>query len=298
MPVGALEESFAPRTRFDLNFRLGDVPVRVNPFFWLSAVLLGLYGPGEGADKMIHLLIWVAIVFVSVLIHEMGHILMGRYFGSDGHILLTGFCGLAVGSSEVRERWQRNLVFLAGPGAGFLFGAVVFGVFWLAYPNEALSQLAWLFRVSLALEPDAAPPSPYLVQSVFALLSINLFWSLINLLPIWPLDGGQICRETCHYFESRDPVRLSLKISIGTAIGFAVLGLVEFIRKEPLIPYVSLGGTLFPVLLFGLLAFASYRLLQFVTMAGSDWGEMDAGPRQPWEQDADWWKRGGSPWRD
>jgi hypothetical protein len=33
-------------------------------------------------------------------------------------------------------------------------------------------------------------------------------------------------------------------------------------------------------------------------MAGAEWEERDSGPRQPWEQDADWWKRGGSPWRD
>jgi stage IV sporulation protein FB len=296
--VGALEESFAPRTRFDLSFRLGDVPVRVHPFFWLSAVLLGLYGPGEGADKLIHLLIWVGIVFVSVLVHEMGHILMGRYFGSDGHILLTGFCGLAVGSSEVPERWQRNLVLLAGPGAGFLFGAAVFGLFWAAYPDMALFVLGSLVGVGVEFGPDVVIPSAYLWITVFSLLWINLAWGLVNLLPIWPLDGGQICRETCQYFESRDAIRLSLKISIGTAIAFALLGLIEFVRKEPLIPHVSLGDSLFPVLFFGILAFSSYRLLQFVTMAGSDWEEMDTGPRQPWEQDADWWKRGGSPWRD
>ena len=118
--VGVVEDSLGPRTRFDLNFRVGDIPVRVHPFFWLSTVLLGLDPKLPGIDKLTYLLVWAAVLFVSILVHELGHVLMGRTFGARGHILLTGFCGLAIGSSELPERWQRNAVFLAGPGAGFL----------------------------------------------------------------------------------------------------------------------------------------------------------------------------------
>ena len=78
-------------------------------------------------------------------------------------------------------------------------------------------------------------------------------------------------------------------ISFGTALGFSVLSLIGFIRKQPLIPYVPLES-LFGVLFFGLLAFQSWQLLRFIRMAGLDW-EQEEEPRQPWERDPDWWKQ-------
>jgi hypothetical protein len=111
--LSIVEDNLAPPTRFDLSFRLGDIPVRVHPFFWLTTILLGLNTGREGLDILIYLSVWTGVVFVSILAHELGHVLMGRSFGSRGHIILTGFCGLAVGSSNVPRRWQRNAVFFS-----------------------------------------------------------------------------------------------------------------------------------------------------------------------------------------
>src|SRR5450755_602004 len=122
------------RTRSDLSFRLGDIPVRVHPYFWLTTALLGLNTRLSGIDILIYLLIWTAIVFVSISVHELGHVLMGRYLGSRGHIILTGMCGLAVGSSNLPRRGQRIAVLLAGPGAGILLAALIAGLFWLYNP--------------------------------------------------------------------------------------------------------------------------------------------------------------------
>ena len=297
--MGLLEDSLAPPTRFDLNFRLGDIPVRVHPFFWLATVLLGLDTKREGSDVLIYLLVWAAILFVSILVHELGHILMGRWFGNRGHIILAGFCGLAVGSAELPRRWQRNAVSLAGPGAGFLLAGLVIGLSCVYYPNATLKLLGGLFRIPLDLEPDQRTP-PQLVEFMIRnLLWVNIFWGLVNLLPIWPLDGGQISREICQHYRGRDGMQLSLRISLGTALGFAILALIEWILEKPLVPFLSLGGTLFPVLFFGLLALASWQVLRFIHRAGPDWEEAEQeAPRAPWEQDADWWKRGDNPWRD
>ncbi|MBI3410787.1 MAG: site-2 protease family protein [Planctomycetes bacterium] len=247
---------------------------------------------------MLDLLVWVAIVFVSVLVHEMGHILMGRYFGSRGHIILTGFCGLAVGSSELPERWQRNAVSLAGPGAGFLLAAVVAGVYGLVNPDVALALLGSLIHVQVSIGPDTVIPSELVWSTLYLTLWINIFWGLVNLLPIWPLDGGQISREICQAYRGRDGVRLSLLISLFTAAALAVLALIEFATKKPLVSFLSFGASLFPVLFFGLLAFSSWQFLQFQRRGGFDWEDQEDAPRAPWEQDADWWKKGDNPWRD
>ncbi|MFO0966475.1 MAG: M50 family metallopeptidase [Gemmataceae bacterium] len=294
--MGLVENSLAPPTRFDLNFRVGDIPVRVHPFFWLTTVLLGLniFQEGNPASKAFpEFGIWVVIVFVSILVHELGHVLMGRYFGSRGHIILTGFCGLAVGSAEQRQRWQRILVSLAGPGAGFLFAGLITGGICVYSPSFALYLLASLIHVPVAF-PDAVP-SPLVVFTLYTALWLNIFWGLVNLLPIWPLDGGQVSREICEAYKGRDGQRLSLWISLFTAAGFAVVALIEVVMKKPLVPYLSFGTSLFAALFFALLALSNWQLLRFLQRAGSEWEEHNE-PRAPWEQDPDWWKRGGDPW--
>src|SRR5262249_58800220 len=125
------------------------------------------------------LALWVACWFLSFLVHEMGHVLMGRAFGSDGHIVLYSFGGLAIGSNDLYRRWQRILVSAAGPGAELLLAALL----WFAF----LSPWAVL---------PFDPQTP-LGLAVLMLLSVCLFWALFNLLPVWPLDGGMITREVC-----------------------------------------------------------------------------------------------------
>src|SRR5438132_7960290 len=99
---------------------------------------------------------------------------MGRVFGAYGHIVLYSFGGLAVGASALRNRWQRIAVYLAGPGAGFC----LWGLVWLLSRSVEREQLA-----------------PLAKEALYSLDWINLAWGLINLLPIWPLDGGQVCRD-------------------------------------------------------------------------------------------------------
>ena len=73
------------RTPYDLNFRLFGFPVRIHPLFWLGAVLLGGWTFDLGLE---YAAIWVAVVFVSILVHELGHAIAFRTFGVDSHIVL------------------------------------------------------------------------------------------------------------------------------------------------------------------------------------------------------------------
>jgi Zn-dependent protease len=110
------------------------------------------------------------------------------------------------------------------------------------------------------------------------MLFINLFWPLLNLLPIWPLDGGQISREVCVGLMRDTGLRVSLGISILVAGLLAVNALtgirnahndplIPFLgRDKPLIPFVGhlFTGGWFMVLLFVMLAVQNVQLLQAV----------------------------------
>src|SRR3954465_1896369 len=77
-----------------LEFHLGSIPVLVRPMFFLMAVLFGAQGGASGA------VIWVAVVFFSVLAHEMGHALAMRNFGFSPSIELHAMGGFTTWSRE------------------------------------------------------------------------------------------------------------------------------------------------------------------------------------------------------
>ena len=78
---------------YDLHFRVFGIPVRIHPSFW---ILSAVFGWGTLQAGFGFLLLWILCFFISILVHELGHILMGMIFGRRGHIVLYGFGGLAI----------------------------------------------------------------------------------------------------------------------------------------------------------------------------------------------------------
>src|SRR5262249_7394009 len=128
--------------------------------------------PLLGDNGVARLLVWIVCVFVSILLHEFGHIWMGKLFGTDGHIVLHGFGGLAIGSNALYSPWKRILVSAAGPGIQLLLWGALLGLL-------------------LAVQPAPGSLHPVVGEFLRQMLWINLAWPILNLLPIWPLDGGQ-----------------------------------------------------------------------------------------------------------
>ena len=110
-------------TEFDLRFSMFGIPVRVHPLFWAVSAFMG-WNPND--IKMT--LIWIACVFVSILVHELGHALTARYFGWPPEIVLYHFGGLAMFQPYSGMTTKRSIIVsAAGPFAGFAFlGAVMF----------------------------------------------------------------------------------------------------------------------------------------------------------------------------
>lgn len=240
-------------TRYDLRWRMFGTYVRVHPMFWLMSVILGydgLIGLGFG-----YVLAWVGCVFVSILLHEFGHVWMGRLFGSHGHIVLYSFGGLAVGSNALARRWQRILVLLAGPLIQLvLFLVLVCLVIWVlpAPPREG-----------------ERPPVDVIVS---LLLEINLIWPILNLLPIWPLDGGQITREVLQAIMPARGTAFSLGISMVVSGLLAVHMLMDS-KGRPLIPFLRGYGSMWMAIFFALFCVSSFLALQAENERRRQWSE-------------------------
>jgi Zn-dependent protease len=240
-----------PPTRYDLRFNLAGFPVRVHPLFWLIAVLLG-YSSGN----ILQILIWVLVVFISILVHELGHALAFRRFGLSSQIVLHFAGGLTIPESTYwGNRWanvvlspnQNIFISLAGPGAGFSFAALVIGGVLLSGGSVITTRLLGFIPVpGFAIVPFGGDVLNLFVTS---LLWVNVFWGIINLLPVYPLDGGSVTRNILLQADPVDGVRKSLWVSV---IAGGLVALVAFFLLQ----------SLYMAILFGFLAFQSYQSLQ------------------------------------
>lgn len=150
-----------------LRFRLFNMPVTVRGSFLLIAALIGFIGVGD----MRQTIAWIAIVFVSILIHELGHALTARMYGSAVAIELNGLGGLTRWSTPEGEvtPGRRALIAAAGSATGLAFGGVVWVVARQFGPYDPL--VGWILESTIY---------------------VNVFWGLLNWLPIRPLDGGHL----------------------------------------------------------------------------------------------------------
>jgi Zn-dependent protease len=176
----------------NLSFRLGKIPVRIHPSFLLVAVVFGL---GGGTNPGI-LLTWVAIVFVSVILHELGHATMGLAFGLTPSIELHSTGGTTSWSSGPPLTTARRIaISVAGPGAGFVVAAIV----------------------RYVLGPRVFPATPLGTFAYENLLFVNFGWGLFNLLPMLPLDGGNVMTQLLGVFTGGRGERPARIVSIAVA---------------------------------------------------------------------------------
>lgn len=188
---------FGEGTPFDLQMHLFRIPIRVIPTFWIMAAVLG-WDP----ERLDLVFLWVMCVFGSVLFHELGHALIAEAFGYQPHIVLHHFGGYA--AFQPGRDWSpfRSLMItLAGPLPQFCLGTVVF----VATP--------FLLRfLGTRLEGRTIE---YLEFTLWSVVVINVGWSLMNLLPVLPLDGGQATRAILEGIGLRDGHGIAMKVSIG-----------------------------------------------------------------------------------
>jgi stage IV sporulation protein FB len=143
----------------------GKIPLSIHPWFWVFACMIGWLS----SQSFLGMLIWVMIILVSVIVHEFGHALTAVFFKQKARIQLIAFGGVTSFEGPKLKFWQQFLITLNGPLFGF-----------------------FLFLFATLLLQLSLPP---LLMTILKATQIaNLFWTVVNLLPVLPLDGGQLLR--------------------------------------------------------------------------------------------------------
>jgi Zn-dependent protease len=151
------------------KFSLAGITIAVEWWFWLVVVLIGGAASASSPHDWAAVGVWTAVVFVSIVVHELGHAIAGRRYGAAPFIRLHGFGGVTFLPGAHFSRIQNIVVSAAGPAAGLSLGFLILAT---NMASGALPPLA-----SLAVRYG---------------LFVNFVWTFLNLLPIQPLDGGQI----------------------------------------------------------------------------------------------------------
>lgn len=200
------------------------IPIRVHSIFWILAFGIGYLNSGGDLAKMC---IWAAIIFVSVLFHEFGHALTALAFGQRSVIELVALGGVTRRRGGAKlALWKEFLIVLDGPLFGLLLAFIAF--FFLQEVDKNAHPL-WYYALKVTG-------------------TVNVFWTILNLLPVQPLDGGHLLRIILEAIFGFRGVKIAFFLSILFSVTIAVLALV--------------GGEFFIGAFFLLFTFESYRLWQ------------------------------------
>jgi len=232
-----------PQTEYDLHFQVFGIPVRIHPAFFIVSAIMGFsrdWADALRVNVLVPILLWTGVVFLSILVHELGHALMARSFGWPPRITLYHFGGLASYNPSYGYTSTRSvLISLAGPGAGFvLYGIVLVAEYYVVNQGIMITPIMYYLLIQLKF--------------------VNLWWGLVNLLPVYPLDGGQVAEQACRKLNPYRGMEYTFKLGIVVGVAVAIIAWQR----------VSDG---YVAILFLVLAFNNYQLL-----------EQSTGRRGPW----------------
>lgn len=213
-------------------FRIARFPVSADiGLVLLVAMIMVGWSDGGGPIGIFSSIIVALVAVASIVAHELGHAFAVRRLGygnSSIHLGMLG--GLCVWRGRATHR-DRLLIALAGPAVSILLGGIGLAA-WIAAGPAVAS--VWPLRAAL-----------------LGLTVLNLFWGIFNLLPIFPMDGGQALRfGLAMRLPWRKAVTGSLAISLVCAVALAV--------------WAATLGQLFAAVLIGFFAWRNWSELRAI----------------------------------
>lgn len=197
--------------------RLFGFPIEINVSFLVLLALVfvasgGLVGVSGGLAGVFG----IALVFGSVILHELGHALVARRLGVRVSGIELSFLGGAAKLVQMpRSANDEIAIAAAGPVVSLVLGGLGLGL-GVALHAPLIGMIGW----------------------------INVILAAFNLIPALPMDGGRILRAVLS--RRMDFVRatdVAVQVSRVVAIGFGVLGLLGAYQLLVLAPFLWMMGT-------------------------------------------------------
>lgn len=228
---------------FGMSFRVGrlfgiDIRVHILFLIWIAWEAVQFHFDPTA-------LMLLGMVFGIVLVHEFGHCFGARSVGGDAsNILMWPLGGLAFAHAPMTP-WAQFVTVAAGPAVNLVF-CILSGAY-LAFSTGTPQLL--LINPFLGL---MLPPGGGLLVFMFIFYQVNLMLLMFNLLPIYPLDGGQLFQCLLWPFMGlRRAMEVACQVGLIGCVGFGLWGLSR-----------GGGGMLIFIAIFG--GFTCYQRLQML----------------------------------
>ncbi len=213
---------------------LGPIPVY---FHWTAILMLVLVWTGFSPQGLGTVILATVVLLIGILLHEMGHGMTARAFGARGiTITLWAFGGLCASQRDSDRPGREFLIVAAGPAVSF----ALCGIGWLGM--EALHRDAVANAVGSWGET--------LRQLAVLTFWINLWMGAFNLLPIFPLDGGQLCYQGMRLLRVPHRTNLQLCLTMAVVGAFAYVGWRAYLADGQLTQGVIYAAVLMAFLLW------------------------------------------------
>ncbi len=200
------------------GIRIGASPTWFLFLFLVVYLLNGRYRdalpPGSGDQAYVVAVIVALLLFVSIVVHELGHALQARREGIEVlGVDLWLFGGLARLSRDSKTPGEEFRVAAAGPAATLLIVVVAYAIAaGIGGPGQALDRI--FLREGTAGELILA-----------SVAGVNILLLLFNLIPAFPLDGGRIARALA-WRVTGDVTRATvIAARLGQGFGFVLIAL-------------------------------------------------------------------------
>ncbi|HUS04793.1 MAG TPA: site-2 protease family protein [Bryobacteraceae bacterium] len=192
-------------------FRIFGVPIRLHFTFILLFIFLVTIGV-TGDQSALSNVLYMGGLFLSVLLHELGHVAVSKQYGIRTLEIVMYPIGGVARLERTPKPAEEFWIALAGPAVNLLIAAALLGYLTLSgrlLPAEAL----------------AVPTNANLMQRIGL---GNLLLSAFNLVPAFPMDGGRILRAVLARFKSEtEATRIAASAGQFLAIGIGMYGLLN-----------------------------------------------------------------------
>jgi Zn-dependent protease/CBS domain-containing protein len=198
--------------RWSLN--LGSVAgtaIRIHVTFLLFLIWLGaIYYRQGGAEAAWQGTIFIVLIFLCVLLHELGHVFAARYYGvPTSDVTLWPFGGIASMERMPDKPGQELVVALAGPAVNVVIAAGL--LLWLG-PRLDPANLTQIENPAVSMAAKVA--------------GANIILVLFNMIPAFPMDGGRVLRAVLAMrMGNARATELAATIGQGFAVVFGILGI-------------------------------------------------------------------------
>ncbi len=199
------------------SFKLGKIDeINVYIHWTFSLLILFIvyvnYKAGQNTTQLLWSLLFIACIFLTVFLHELGHALTAKKFGiKTKDITLLPIGGLARLERLPEKPSEELMVAFAGPLVNIVLalGTSLF----ISLPNSSEEMVAQLAN---GVNANNFFLNFYLVNIVLA---------IFNLIPAFPMDGGRVLRALLSYkLERHVATKIAARIGQILAVGFIFLG--------------------------------------------------------------------------